>query len=313
MGLDINGTRCLLYARTLNIDFARTAMIGRQRFYLHEPDLKKNCLDFGYSFGDEQIQVMLNKNGGYAEPFLQCLGANEVHSFDISAHEGSTHLHDMNRDIPQIFKERYTVVLDGGSLEHIFNFPVAIKNCMQMVSVGGHYLGITPANNFMGHGFYQFSPEVYFSVFTAANGFELINVIAFERFRTSPWYVVRSPAQLKSRVTLINEVPVELFIIAKKVKATRIFESTPQQSDYLSIWNETNHSSDESPTSSLQSPSKRISPLAFVMKSIPRPVKELIKGFLGRSSSAFDPRFFQQFDPTENRQSPSQGGVRRME
>lgn len=70
----------------------------------------------------------------------------------------------MNREIPGDFIEKYSMVLDGGSLEHVFNFPVAVRNCMQMLQVGGHYLAITPANNFMGHGFYQFSPELYFSI-----------------------------------------------------------------------------------------------------------------------------------------------------
>ena len=84
-------------------------------------------------------------------------------------YESAKHLHDMNEGIPGDFKEKYTAVLDAGSLEHIFNFPVAIKNRMDMVNVSGHYLAITPANNFCGHGFYQFSPELYFSVLTREN------------------------------------------------------------------------------------------------------------------------------------------------
>ena len=68
-------------------------------------------------------------------------------------------------------KNKYTLVIDGGCLEHIFNFPVAIKNCMEMLQEGGHFIGITPANNLMGHGFYQFSPELYFRIFSKENGF----------------------------------------------------------------------------------------------------------------------------------------------
>jgi len=43
----------------------------------------------------------------------------------------------------------YTTVIDGGSLEHVFNFPQAIANCMNMVAVGGHFIGLSPANNFL--------------------------------------------------------------------------------------------------------------------------------------------------------------------
>jgi 2-polyprenyl-3-methyl-5-hydroxy-6-metoxy-1,4-benzoquinol methylase len=54
-------------------------------------------------------------------------------------------------------------VFDGGTLEHIFDYPTAIKNCMKMVKPGGHLLLTTPANNWFGHGFYQFSPELFYS------------------------------------------------------------------------------------------------------------------------------------------------------
>jgi len=42
------------------------------------------------------------------------------------------------------------VVIDSGSLEHIYNFPVAIANCMKMVKVGGSFFIFNMANNHMG-------------------------------------------------------------------------------------------------------------------------------------------------------------------
>src|SRR5437762_12288642 len=107
-------------------------------------------MKFGFSVEDAKIQQIFERTGGYAEEFLKYLGAKTVHSLDNSDYEGATHVHDMNKPIPGHLKAQYSVVLDGGSLEHIFNFPVAIQNCMEMVQVGGHYLGITPTNNFVG-------------------------------------------------------------------------------------------------------------------------------------------------------------------
>ena len=77
----------------------------------------------------------------------------------------------MNLPIGDDLKRKFSVVIDGGTLEHVFNFPVAIKNCMQMLDVGGHFFVHTMANNFMGHGFYQFSPELFYRVFSPENGF----------------------------------------------------------------------------------------------------------------------------------------------
>jgi hypothetical protein len=47
-------------------------------------------------------------------------------------------------------------VIETGSLDHIFNFPVAISNLMQMTRVGGSVFLTTVANNLCGHGFSGF-------------------------------------------------------------------------------------------------------------------------------------------------------------
>ena len=60
--------------------------------------------------------------------------------------------------MPPALRERFSVVIDGGLLEHVFDFPTAIRNCMRMVRQGGHLILNLPVNNFPGHGFYKFGP-----------------------------------------------------------------------------------------------------------------------------------------------------------
>ena len=57
------------------------------------------------------------------------------------------------------------MVVDGGTLEHVFDYPTALRNAMRMVRVGGHLILNAPVNNFPGHGFYQISPELFFRCF----------------------------------------------------------------------------------------------------------------------------------------------------
>ena len=237
MGLDVNGIKLLLYAKSLGVDFSSIITIGRQSLILNQYDLILQLRNFGYQITENEVFDVFHKSGGYAENFLQYLGARVVHSVDYSDYEGATHLHDMNSFISDNLKGKFSLVIDGGSLEHIFNFPIAIKNCMEMVRLGGHYLGITPANNFMGHGFYQFSPELYFSVFSMDNGYELEKMIIFEDKRSTKYYLVRNPMELNKRVTLTNSISTYINVIAKKVKECEIFEKVPQQSDYVQIWN----------------------------------------------------------------------------
>ncbi|MBL0274321.1 MAG: hypothetical protein IPQ06_14930, partial [Chitinophagaceae bacterium] len=108
-----------------------------------------------------------------------------------------------------------------------------------MLQLGGHYIGITPANNLMGHGFYQFSPELYYNVFSEENGFKMVKAIICAQKRDgsfSDWYEVVNPREVKSRVMFTNDVPAYLMVIAQKTAETEIFKKSPQQSDYENIW-----------------------------------------------------------------------------
>jgi hypothetical protein len=103
-----------------------------------------------------------------------------------------------------------------------------------MVEVGAHLMIITGGNNFLGHGFYQFSPELFYRALSEENGFQVKRMIAAEvRGR---WFEVADPKQIKGRVELINEKPVYLMILAQRTSSKKLFAKTPQQSDYVELW-----------------------------------------------------------------------------
>lgn len=237
MGLDTNGTRFLLAAKEAGVDFSQFAMIGRQKMHILSKDLKILLDGFGYKLNVAEVDGLLTEDNRFAEPFIRVLGGDKVVSFDASSYENATYIHDMNVPVSAEFKDKYSAVLDGGSLEHVFNFPIAIKNCMEMIKVGGHYLGITPVNNFMGHGFYQFSPELYYRVFSEQNGFKVENMVIFEDKPGAPWQTLTDPEVLRKRVELVNSIPTYILIHAVKLKEKNIFETVPQQSDYSAAWN----------------------------------------------------------------------------
>lgn len=232
MGLNINATKLLLKLRSEGFEFGKVITLGRQRLNLRKSELRHNLRSFGYK---EDARELKQRNNGYCEPFLQLLGAGEVHSIDASDYEKATLIHDLNTPLPEVHKGTYDTVIDSGTLEHIFNFPVAIKSCMELVRTGGHYLGITPCNNFFGHGFYQFSPELYYRVFSSDNGFEVLKMYFFIDDPGTSFYSVKDPLVVRQRVILNNAYPAFLFVVAKKVADVPVFRATPQQSDYENI------------------------------------------------------------------------------
>jgi SAM-dependent methyltransferase len=173
----------------------------------------------------------------FADEFFRVLGAQEYVSVDRSDYEGANFLHDLNEPFPAKMRGQFDFVLDSGTLEHIFNYPAALKNSLELLRVGGHFLTATPANGHMGHGFYQFSPELFFSIFTEQNGFALRKTILYETYREgAPFYEVSSPAKLGNRVELNTSPPVSIVALAQKISEAPIFATPPQQSDYVAAW-----------------------------------------------------------------------------
>jgi len=100
----------------------------------------------------------------------------------------------------------------------------------------------TPANNFFGHGFYQFSPELMFRIFGPENGFRY-RTVQWSRHATSPEltrnrvaYEVADPAQVHRRVGLVTKRPVIMMVEARKAGSPTPVRRAPLQSELRSAW-----------------------------------------------------------------------------
>ena len=180
----------------------------------------------------------------YADGFLRdFLGAESLSVLDYSDYEGADLVHDLNQPVPENLHGRFDAVIDGGALEHVFNFPMAISNLMKMTKVGGRVFLMLPANNLCGHGFYQFSPELMFRIFVGANGFALRRLILWEAkypsIELTPGrvaYDVTDPEVVGDRVGLVSQGPVILIVEAEKIADIMPFATPPLQSDYVGHW-----------------------------------------------------------------------------
>ncbi len=137
--------------------------------------------------------------GGYAEGLLEHLAASVVDSLDASRYEGCTIVHDLNRPVQRAQLPTYSAVLELGTLEHVFNFPAALKSCLERVELGGHYIAVSPVNNYVGHGFYQLSPELYFRALGEQNGFHVRCALWRSDYPLSRWRQVPDPETVAHR------------------------------------------------------------------------------------------------------------------
>lgn len=251
MGIDKSTLTFLAAARACGVSFAETVTIGRQALSLGPRDVAQVLAAHGLPNASSDRRDLLQQLGQsewHAEPLFHRLGATQVHSMDVSDWEGADILWDLNQPIPPELEARFTVLFDGGSLEHIFNAPVALMSYMRMVRPGGHLLLALPANNYCGHGMYQFSPEFFFSALSEQNGFTIERMTMWEEDVTptrifgrqftfvgkARHYEVADPRKVGERVTLLNCLPVCLWVQARRVSDRPI--ARVHQSDYVTEW-----------------------------------------------------------------------------
>jgi hypothetical protein len=235
MGVDIQGLRLLLRSRN-TASYENFLMLGRQWCNVSADHLKKELAQTHSPVADIESAIVRATESRFIEPVLEVLGAHKIESMDFSDYEGATIVHDLNEPVPDTLKGKFSCIFDGGTTEHIFNFPQAIKNAMEMVAVGGHFLGVVPANNFSGHGFYQFSPDVYWRIFSEPNGYEVEEMSVCETHHGASCYAIDDPEKVGRRVEFTNSRPAYLIVRARRLWQSEIFKSVPQQTYYTVRW-----------------------------------------------------------------------------
>lgn len=226
MGFEKNGAGLFLKIHSEGVELGRVLTLGHQNVHLK---LNEYCRILA-RLGLPPVRTVPE----FVDELLLSMGATAVDTMDFSDYEGVKLIHDLNQPIPADWHQRYDLVFDGGTLEHVFNFPTAMKSCMQMLKPSGRFVSVTIPNNWCGHGFYQFSPELFYRVLSPSNGFLVLEMyITTLKGRA---YSVKDPEMVRSRVELCTEAPVFLLVHARRDTVCEIFAQPPQQSDYVADW-----------------------------------------------------------------------------
>lgn len=156
------------------------------------PALHFSAAELGTVLRDDCIETV-DATYLHATDLYRRLGFAQASYLDVSDYEGADILFDLGSpEIPAHLKGAFDVVFDCGTLEHIFHVPNALHNVVRMTAPGGHVLHAVLMNNGVDHGFYQFSPTLFFDWFEAA-GLEVLEAAAMSfdplDFRCGTWSV----------------------------------------------------------------------------------------------------------------------------
>lgn len=296
MGLDSNACRFLLMSVRRGARFDRCLCLGRLNLSLSKSMMMRSLNEFGFPTSALEVESIFKDSSGYVESFLRNIGSETVQSVDATDYEGATDHYDLNNGLPEHFRCRFDSVIDGGTLEHVFNLPAALKASMDAVKVGGYFFSFTQCNNAMGHGFYQLSPEFFYRALCERNGFKLHEMILAEgSFGKVPWFHVADPNTIGRRVELVNDVQTYLLVAAQRVEDMPIFSEWPQQSDYAVAWE------NKCPDRNFSRITRKSVDLREYMPTV---VKRLIRLWRLSTSRRFFPPCYQAVNPAELARTP---------
>lgn len=236
MGIDLHSLNFLRFCHKSYGDFGATVTLARQGLHvtkaIADDDHNKRTIDKA----EAECEYFID------ETLKRVFGSTSVDSIDYSDYEGASIIHDLNvplgKDRPQ-----FNTVIDAGTTEHIFSITTALANARDLCRTGGMIIHILPANNFCGHGFWQFSPELFLGLYSEGNGFRDTEIYLAKLDDPKRWFRLHALAH-GGRGNFFSSFRVH--ILVKTVKATNSNGAflSPQQLDYTEMWTNTKDSAE---------------------------------------------------------------------
>lgn len=218
----------------------RSLMLGRQSFGI-ETKHRKRYEQTLSRHGIEARRFDFIQDDGFAETLMEKLGFGRMETMDFSDYEGAGVLHDLNRKPARSLEKKFDLIFDGGTIEHVFNVPMALEGVFRMLKPGGRLISANGLNGWYGHGMYQFNPELVWTFWKRACNCNVIDCRAVPVDPDEGYDQVefRDPAQTGVRLKLKNKIGpgrTYLYYEIEKTKDSHLPDFA-LQSDYETRWN----------------------------------------------------------------------------
>lgn len=228
-----------IYKHYNGFDTERTMLtLGVQDSFVDLKRLRKLCDD--YNVASELLQMEMS--GRYVKTNIILKRFNiKVYTLDYSDFEGADLILDLNIKTQKI-QQTFDIVLDGGTLEHIYHLDNALQNIDTFTKLGGLTIHLNPTSNHVDHGFYSFSPTFYYDYYKN-NGYEVLDHYLIEvdlLHYCSSWKCYQYDQKKFYGLSFggwgTQPLATYFSAIKRNMKSNEII---PQQSAYLAQWSST--------------------------------------------------------------------------
>lgn len=108
--------------------------------------------------GSQQIYDLPNKPSA-KQTFIERYKIDSYTDFDIN--DKAQIILDLTKEIPTDYIEKYDMVVDSGTLEHIFDQKSAFENAYKMCKIGGTIVHIQGIKNLWNHSLFSYQPKIF--------------------------------------------------------------------------------------------------------------------------------------------------------
>ena len=148
-------------AREKGIKGKTLAMMGKQDILVEWDPFMKTVKNLGFRYDPVIADKIKGQRNINAFDLFHMFGFEEVNAVDRSGYEGADIIFDLNDTLPGSLRKRFDYVINGGTLEHVFDVANAMKNMSEMVKDNGMIMHIAPAAGWVDHGFYSISTTFF--------------------------------------------------------------------------------------------------------------------------------------------------------
>lgn len=202
MGISKSCISLLLETRKLTPFKGNILQLGRQWIFFSYDHLVEKAKKHNAILTDPK-KLSFSHDPTYAKAkfidditFFESLGFSKVESLDVTDAESPTYTWDLNKPIPAKFHNQYDVILDGGTSEHICNIPQVLKNIHLMLKDDGIVIhAANPIHNHVDHGYYSFSPSLFYDYYFV-NSYDILQS-----------YILRLNKNVNKKWTLYDYYP----------------------------------------------------------------------------------------------------------
>ncbi len=184
---------------------------------------------------------LANKSYIRDDDVFRLLGIPNIKALDVSDYEGADIVHDLTTPIPNALEGSADFILDGSTLDNVFDPATALRNIARLLKPGGRFVSINVASNHYDP--YTILTPHWLLDYFVVNGFSDCKVYTFVYNGPNGGMNVFAPDLALMRKdhaqphNLTSIHPMGLVVMAEK-DPDSTWDRTPVQHQYRSDWDQ---------------------------------------------------------------------------